>query len=76
MRRVGSGASPVAALVFVVVLVVGALVPNVRAQTTPDRSDVVGQDRPLQEVEVGRAEDGEMTIEKTTTTIAYADADP
>jgi len=41
MRRVGSGASPVAALVFVVVLVVGALVPNVRAQTTPDRSDVV-----------------------------------
>ncbi|HEX3427431.1 MAG TPA: VWA domain-containing protein, partial [Candidatus Limnocylindrales bacterium] len=41
MRRVGSGASAVAALVFVFLLVVGGLVPNVRAQTTPDRSDVV-----------------------------------
>jgi len=41
MRRVGSGASAVAALVFVVLLVVGGLVPNVRAQTTPDKSDVV-----------------------------------
>jgi Fibronectin type III domain len=41
MRRVSSGASAVAALAFVAMVVVGGLVPNVRAQTTPDRSNVV-----------------------------------
>jgi hypothetical protein len=40
LRRVGPRANAVAAIVVVVMLVAGGLVPNVRAQT-PDRSDVV-----------------------------------